>query len=319
MTVAIPPRGVTRTVLLFGYIAVNLATFAAQAHAATITAAYASSITSDPNAAAIESTINQAVQFYDQHISTPVTVAIDFQEMTSGLGESSTYYGIITYSQYLSALQSHSSGNAVDTAALASLPAGPNNPVNGNTMMDVTTANLRALGFSVNPPAGQPDSTISLNTSITNYGGSYNASFYSLLAVVEHEMDEALGLGSNLDSGTTGAIRPEDLFRYSASGVRSYTTSSSATSYFSINGGVTNLINFNQAGGGSDYGDWATSGTPHVQDAYGTPGSAPVLGVELTALDAIGYNFVSTPEPASFWLVGLGLGAVCLLVRRRCA
>ena len=65
---AIPPRGVTRTVLLFGYIAVNLATFAAQAHAATITAAYASSITSDPNAAAIESTINQAVQFYDQGI-----------------------------------------------------------------------------------------------------------------------------------------------------------------------------------------------------------------------------------------------------------
>jgi hypothetical protein len=309
-------RGVTRTVLGLGFVAVGLATFAVPAHAATINTAYASSITSDPNAAAIESTINQAVQFYDQNISTPVTVTIDFQEMTSGLGQSSTYYNAITYSQYLSALQSHSSGDAVDTAALASLPGGPNNPVNGSTQVDVTTANLRALGFSVNLPAGKPDSTISLNTSITNYGGNYNSSYYSLLALVEHEMDEALGLGSNLDTGSTsGAIRPEDLFRYSASGVRSYTTSSSATSYFSINGGVTNLINFNQTGGGSDYGDWASSGTPHVQDAYGTPGSAPGLGVELTALDAIGYNFVSTPEPASFWLVGLG--TVCFLVRRR--
>lgn len=305
---------VTRTVL--GFVAVGLATFAAPAHAATINSVYGSSITSDPNAAAIESTINQAVQFYELNISTAVTVTIDFQEMSSGLGQSSTYYGAITYSQYLSALQSHSSGNAVDTAALASLPGGPNNPVNGTTTVNVTTANLRALGFSAVPPGGAADSTVSVNTSITNYGGNYNPSFYSLLAVIEHEMDEALGLGSNLGSGTMNtAVRPEDLFRYSASGVRSYTTSSSATSYFSINGGVTNLINFNQSGGGSDYGDWASSGTPHVQDAYGTPGSAPSLGVELTALDAIGYNFVSTPEPASFWLVGLG--AVCFLVRRR--
>ena len=264
-----------------------------------INATFDSTITSDPNAALIEATINQAVSFYEANITTPITVNITYAEMTGGLGESSTFFGTITYNQYLAALQSHSSGDATDVAALASLPAGPNNPVDGTSSVDVTTANLRALGFSASVPT---DSTISVNTSITNYAGkTFNPSDYDLLAVVEHETDEALGLGSNIDTGsTTGDIRPEDLFRYSAPGVRSYTTSSAATSYFSVDGGTTDIIGFNQAGppGGSDYGDWATSATPHVQDAFGTPGSTPVFGTpEQTALDAIGYNF-STATPS---------------------
>jgi hypothetical protein len=279
---------------------------------------YDPTISSDPNAAAIEATINQAINFYEANITTPITVSLTFAEMTSGLGQSSTYYGTITYSQYRAALASHSSGDAVDTAALASLPGGSNNPVNGTTSVDVTTANLRALGFLANPPGGQSDSTISVNTSITNYGGSFNSSNYSLLAVLEHEIDEALGLGSDLDTGsTTGAVRPEDLFRYSGTGVRSYSLSSGATSYLSVNGGVTNIIGFNQSGGGADYGDWANSATPHVQDAFGTPGASPVFGVpEQTALDAIGYTFdASVPEPGSISLALLGLA--CLCVRRR--
>jgi hypothetical protein len=313
--------GFTNTVVGLG---MALLTFSPLARGnIVINAVFDSTITSDVNAASIESTINQAVSFYESNIVTPVTVTVHYSEMTSGLGQSSTFFSSITYNQYLAALQTHTSGDAIDTAALASLPAGPDNPVNGSRSMDLALPNLRALGFSINPPAGQADSTVSVNTSITNYGGNFNSNFFSLLAVVEHETDEALGTGSNLDSGsTTGNIRPEDLFRYSAPGVRSYTTSPSATSYLSVNGGVTNLVGFNQTGppGGADYGDWAGSGTPRVQDAFGTPGASAVFGVdERDALDATGYNFTTAtvPEPSSFWL--LALGAVGFIGYRRLA
>jgi hypothetical protein len=63
-----------------------------------------SSITSDPNAATIESAIDQAISRFESSIETPITVKIDFQETSGGLGESNSGFNEISYSQYRSDL-----------------------------------------------------------------------------------------------------------------------------------------------------------------------------------------------------------------------
>lgn len=73
-------------------------------------------------------------------------------------------------------------------------------------------------------------------------------------------------------------------------------------------------MQFDNQNDGGDWGDWQSKprppGTPpQVQDAFATPGANPTLGVELRALDVIGYNLV--PEPGS--IVLLALGVVCLV------
>jgi hypothetical protein len=300
---------------------------------------FESSITSDANAAAIEAAINTDISTIDSYIANNVTVTIDFTE-GGGLGESSTYYAGLSYTGYLNALQNNQTLSVNDVTALATLPAGPNNPVNGNASIETDLPVLRALGFGANPPAGQPDSTITLNTSIMNLSrtGPQNPSDYDIQSVAMHEIDEVLGIGgagSMLASGTTGPVGSLDLFRYSAPGVRSYTTSTTATPYFSINGGVTDLVHFNQYGNQSDYGDWADGVSPadgqgnspaQVQDAFGGPGVDVNLGPnELTALDIVGWNLtpagsalegLPVPEPTSISLAVSGLVGAYLIRRR---
>src|SRR6185369_2143859 len=123
---------------------------------------------------------------------------------------------------------------------------------------------------------------------------------YSLFAVASHEIDEVLGFASALnglnngDLTPTGAIAPEDLFRYDQNGARSLTTALNAVAYFSLDG-VTHIARFSQQQGG-DFSDWYSPGQPpQVQDAFSTAGAAPVLGVELRALDVIGYTRVEHP------------------------
>jgi len=268
----------------------------------TILPIFDSSITSDPQAAAIEATINSAIAGYHAHFSNPITVSIEFKEMDSGLGQSVTYLASVSYAAYRTALAANAA-TADDATALTYLPATANNPVNGSQYITLKDPLARALGFAGNPPAGDQDGIIGLNTSILNLSSAQNnPNLYSLSTTVSHEIDEVLGLGSalnNLNNGDpapTYGVYPEDLFRYDQNGARSFTTDLNASAYFSING-VTQLAQFNQYMGG-DFGDWYSysgDNVPQVQDAFGTPGSSPVLGVELQVLDVIGYTRISLP------------------------
>jgi hypothetical protein len=264
-----------------------------------ITPNYLSSITSDPNAATIETTIQS----------------------------SATDVNDITYNQYVTALKTQQLLSSYDNTAILSLGSGTTtNPVNGSTEVQTSSALQRALGFSA---VANPDSTIEFNYSLVYDGtGTPPAGKYSLGSVISHEIDEVLSIGgggsqlNNLsDTDYNNEIGPLDLYRYSGNGVRSFTTTVSGTNpYFSINGGQTNLVYFNQDGStGSDFGDWGNgvSGSeagntpPLVQDAYGIPGTAPSLSSqELIALDVAGWNLTAQgaaieaiPEPNTFCLV----------------
>jgi hypothetical protein len=252
-----------------------------------------STITSDPNAATIMNTISNAILVYESKYSDNVTVTIKFQEMSGGLGQSSTFIGTVPYSSFYSALVADAK-TTNDVLALANIPGGSINPVDGTGFVRMTTANQRAIGIANNP--GAPDSTISVNMSIINITRTppIDPNKYDLMAVVSHEIDEALGSASGL---TRANAAPVDLFRYTSGGLRSYTTSGD-DAWFSIDGGVTRPVRYNENAGG-DYGDWWSIGvahTPRVQDAAGTPGATPNLGIELTLLDVIGWDLV-IPAP----------------------
>src|SRR3954469_19463564 len=220
----------------------------------TIHAIFESTITSDPNAASIKSAINTAIANLESKFSDPITVTISFGAMDTGLGQSSTFYSTVSYSTYLAALKADAKTND-DAVAVARLPSVSTNPVTGGASIAVRTANLRALGLSATVPT---DGFISVNTSITNPGSPSTTGRYTLVTVLEHEIDEVLGLGSTLPSATI-AISPEDLFRYDGKGARSYSTGATSA-FFSING-TTSLAQFSQDSRG-DYGDWQSSPLP---------------------------------------------------------
>ncbi len=248
-----------------------------------------STILSDPNVAEITNTINQTILTFEALYANPVTVGITFAEMNSGLGQSQTFEGSVTYSNYYNALVANSK-TTNDAVALAHLTGGSTDPVIGGANIDAALPLLRALGFSADAP-GNNDSTISVNMSLINITRPpSDLSKYDLQSVLSHEIDEVLGTSSGV-SGTV--IQPADLFRYSSEGARSFTTSGD-DAYFSIDGGATLLARYNQNASG-DYGDWwsiSTHSPVRVQDAFGTPGSDPNLGVEMTVLDSVGWDLV---------------------------
>ena len=98
--------------------------------------------------------------------------------------------------------------------------------------------------------------------------------------------------GTNQYNGTakppTGDYGPLDLMRYAGVHTPSYDTNPVTVSYFSIDGGTTNLVVFNQTAGG-DYGDWGGTST-YVQQAFTGAGSTATVSLaspEGIALQAV--------------------------------
>ena len=266
-----------------------------------------------------QSNVNTTLNYYTSTWSAhrAVTVTIEVHAGNTGLGTTTAYYSGKNYQDYRNALATTGT-SANDAVALTFLPNTANNPVNSNTQMSLPLALQRALGFST--PGVPWDASIVLNTTLMTLDRNdpMVPGTYDLQQVMYHELNEVLGFTSALNgvpnspiTVPSGSIQAADLFRYKASGTRSFTSDVNEAAYLSINGGVTVLANFNTNQGG-DRQDFNGQPSPSVQDAFSTPNIRLDNGpAEVAFLDVIGYNQV--PEPAS---LGLLMIAGIALVRR---
>jgi hypothetical protein len=270
-----------------------------------INATFDSSITANGNAASIMAMINQAIGMYQTLFTDPMTVSILFRYATTGPSGTPLSGGTLAQSNYviytepwatvINAIEADATSTN-DSTANSSLPASPL-----TTSLIISSANGRAVGLSTpgvmgsdgSINSGSFDGIVTLNSSQPFQftrppsGGSYDA-----LRSTEHEIDEVLGLGSFVSKFSN--LMPQDLFSWTSAGTRNLTSSGSR--YFSINGGTTNIVGFNQTAGG-DFGDWLSGScpqtTPYVQNAfscatqYSDISSTSPEGINL---DVIGYN-----------------------------
>jgi hypothetical protein len=276
---------------------------ATSAYSLTIVPTFDNSILTNDNVVGITNAINGAIQVFQSNLLDNVTVNITFtSDETVGLGQSVTFGDDVNYGDFLTALKSHASSSR-DAIAYTLLPNSAVDPVLAGTQIHVTTALARLLGLD-NSYTG-PDSTVQCKMSLMNFTRPpSDPDKYDLQQVLEHEVDEVLGISSALPNLTK--INPADLFRYTTNLVRTYTTSGD-NAYFSTDG--TNLLARYNMDPGGDYGDWWSVNEnwspllgemhnfPQVQDAFSGPGNALDLGAaELAILDVVGWTLPTPPN-----------------------
>jgi len=269
-----------------------------------------SSITGNPNAAAIEAMINRAISFHESLFSDPITIQIRFRYSTTGpdgtplpahAGAQSLFVIYqVPWGIYINALRADAR-TSNDSVANASLPATALSP-----NIKPRSAGGRAVGLDT-PPAmlangtigqgGPYDGIVTLNSSAPyQFSRPPSAGNLDAQRSTEHEVDEVIGLGSRLGHNGND-LHPQDLFSWSSPGVRNITTGGAR--YFSINTGATNIVSFNQNPDG-DFGDWLSTACPqahpYVQNAFGCTGQYSDIAAtspEGVNLDVVGYDLVT--------------------------
>jgi FG-GAP-like repeat len=268
------------------------------------------SITTNPNAAAIEAAINRAIAIYQTLFTDRISVAILFRYSATG-PEGGTLDGIAQsnfvvypppWNVYIDALKADGR-TSNDFLANAILPS---NPLSANIV--ISSANGRAVGLGTSPAmyanatvaSGGPfDGIVTLKSSVPwQFTRPAVAGRYDAQRSIEHEINEVLGFGSFIGRGTD--LRPQDLFSWINIGVRNITTNGGRV--FSIDRWESSVA-FNQESRG-DYGDWASDPCPQVnpfvQNAFACSGDfsdisftsyqAHNLSFEGQNLDVIGYD-----------------------------
>ncbi len=217
--------------------------------------------------------------------------------------------------------------SANDATAVANLNI--SQEIKDNYDMILTQANAKSLGL-YNGSGSTFDGQIRINSAfnwdldLTPNSGSTGVDRFHYLSVAIHEIAHVLGFTSGLDSndwvtansegsatpGTTTArnqFTSLDSFRFNENGVLdvAQVTNATAKRYFSINGGATNLAQFSTGVNGDGYqashwkndkfldanGNLVVNEMLGIMDpAFGMGERGKISGLDLTALDAIGWD-----------------------------
>jgi len=207
--------------------------------------------------------------------------------------------GLFSYAEIENRLAANTAKSTTDIGVLANLSS--TDPTNGAGIM-LGRAEAKALGLI---GSNSIDGWIGFSSSLPfTYDPNNRAvpGLYDFIGTALHEITHLMGRTTGV--GGTGPTFL-DLFRYGAPGVRELASGQAA--YFSIDGGVTNLNNFNSIGGG-DYADWSSSAGSDSFLAFSSAGKLNAMtATDIEVMDALGWNTVPSPVIASITVTGSGI------------
>lgn len=234
--------------------------------------------------------------------------------------------------------------NHTSTCGNCTTPYLDNNTNTNNTRVDLTGAQAKAVGLLAANNAAL-DATITFSSNFAfdfDASNGIGAGLYDFVGIATHEIGHMMGFVSTVDDWddcgfspapsycTTGVLSESqdapsvlDLYRFSTDsgfGTRMDQSADTRAKYFSIDGGATLGPQFST---GTHFGDGRQAS--HWKDNLGigimdpTAGAGELLSVsgnDLKALDVIGWDLITTPEPFTGWLAGAGLAAAILRRKR---
>lgn len=289
--------------ILAAFIALVLAF---PARAVTFNVTYDSSVTSQPNAAQIETAFGIATQtmqtLYTNSSSVNITLYWGNTGPFSGgvgLGASEILaLGTFTYMQLTNALRTTRT-TVADSNSVASLPA-TDPAASAGAAWYIPRAEIKAMGlagvygFTANDTNNDGDISFASNFTYTfDPTNRAVAGKFDFIGVAEHEITEVMGRMTFLLNNPSIYV-PYDLFRFT-NGARSFNPNSTNV-YFSVDNGITALKFFNTNGNGGDIQDWASSALPDSYDAFCSAGEKLFLSAaDLTSVDILGYALSYLP------------------------